>query len=145
MKISPHSLALPLAGFCFLLTACQPEEREPEEPMHIGYEITTRSLGYELTLEELRESEDTLWTFATLTPPTGMAGMALDTLRLDLNVEPTEKEVRHIIMGSRDWTYEPPENIVFVTTPEEAPREFLESAVVWDRGDPAHELPFGQP
>ena len=113
--------------------------------MQIGYEITVRSLGYDLSLQELRESEDTLWTLSTLTPPAGMAGMALDTLRLDINVEPTDKNVRHIIVGSSDWTYEAPEEIIFVTTPEEAPEEFLQARVVWDREDPTLALPFTDP
>ncbi len=135
-------VCLPALGF---LAACAPEEREPEAPMNIGYEITVRSLGYDLSLQELRESENTLWTLAELTPPAGMAGMALDTLRLDINVAPTEKTVRHIIVGSVDWTYEAPEEIVFVTTPEEAPEDFLQADVVWDREDPTLELPFTDP
>ncbi|MCC5805750.1 MAG: hypothetical protein JJU00_05415 [Opitutales bacterium] len=135
-------LCLPALG---LLAACAPEERETEAPMRIGYEITVRSLGYDLTLQELRESEDTLWTLSTLTPPAGMAGMALDALRLSVDIEPTDKTVRHIIVGSADWTYEAPEDLIFVTTPEEAPAEFLESNVVWDREDPTLELPFTEP
>lgn len=98
--------------------------------MNIELQLTARSLGYKIELVEVRQSADTLFTLSRLSAPTGMVGMALETLTVNASVQSSASAVRHLVIGPASAIYEPPANVAFFADPSQLPEIFLSARPV---------------
>ncbi|MCC5840898.1 MAG: hypothetical protein JJT96_12325 [Opitutales bacterium] len=94
------------------------------------YGLTARSLGFQLDLLDVRIVSGEIWTLATLQYPTGMVGMALEELELHAAVPAGFPIGRHFILGESRGIFEPPEGLIWLTSEDALPPEWLDGQSV---------------